>query len=122
MSHVTKKISSFTKQDIAHLLKNAHVKARVPGLRVLMAPAILDYGRILIIASRHSGNAVKRNLIKRRFKSIFNQQQLSIQPFDYVVIVKKEGIETSYNDLVILLKKAYISATQEPSTSSKSSQ
>ena len=109
MSHVTKNISSFTQQDITHLLKNAHVKARTPGLRVLLATSPYSYGRILVITPRHSGNAVKRNKIRRRLKALFYQNNFYKHSYDCVVIVKKEGILTSFEDLRKLLTKAFFS-------------
>ncbi len=113
MSHTAKNISSFTQQDVAYLLKNAHVKARIPGLRVLMAPALQEHGRILVVTPRHSGNSVKRNLIRRRLKSLFHQEQFSAHKYDCVVLVKKEGIATSFEDLKQLLTKAFVAIHNE---------
>ncbi len=107
MPELTKNISSFTQQDIAYLLKNSHVKARVPGLRVLLAPANFNYGRILIITPRQSGKAVYRNKIRRRLKTIFYEQKLFLHGHDCVVIVKKEGIHTSFENLKKLLYQAF---------------
>lgn len=119
MPELTKNISSFTQQDIAHLLKNSHVKARVPGLRVLLAHATFNYGRILIITPRQSGKAVFRNKIRRRLKSLFYEQQFFIHGYDCVVIVKKEGITTSFEKLKKLLHQAFssIHSKQDISTS-----
>jgi ribonuclease P protein component len=116
--HVTKNLSSFTQQDIAHLLKNAQIKARVPGLRVLLGSTTLPYGRILVITPRHSGNAVKRNLIRRRLKAIFYQEQWFQYGYDCVVIVKKDGIGRSFEDLKTLLIQAFSTSDNQKASSS----
>lgn len=100
---------AFTQEEIQFLLKNAHLKARLPGLRVLLAPAQQSSGRLLVITPRHSGNAVKRNKIRRRLRSIFHEERWYNAGCDCVVIVKKEGILTSFEQLQQLLKTAFSS-------------
>lgn len=107
MPRVTKKISSFTQSDITKLLKNAKVRVRIPGLRILTAPASLpDHGRVLIITPRRSGNAPQRNLIRRRIKSLFIEDGLYLKNLDFVIVVRREGIETSFGTLKKLLSRA----------------
>lgn len=107
MPRVTKKICSFTQSEITKLLSTARVKARIPGLRVLTAPASLpDFARVLIITPRRSGNAPQRNLIRRRIKYIFIEDELSSKKLDIVIIVRREGIETSFGELKKLIHRA----------------
>ena len=107
MPRVTKKISSFTQLDISKLLKAAQVRVRIPGLRILTASALLpDRGRVLIITPRRSGNSPERNLIRRRIKSLFVQDGLYLKGLDFVVIVRREGIDTSFGTLKKLLSRA----------------
>jgi len=99
-------ISSFRQSEITELLKNAQVKTRIPGLRILTAPSLLtEYSRILIITPRRSGNAPQRNLIRRRIKSIFVEDNLFKNGFDFIVIVRREGIETDFKTLKKLLDR-----------------
>ncbi len=107
MAGITKKISSFTQSEITKLLKEAKVAVRIPGLRILTAPASLpSQGRVLIITPRRSGNAPQRNLIRRRIKSIFIEDGLSTKNLDFVVVVRREAIETGFGTLKKLLARA----------------
>lgn len=106
MPRVTKKISSFTQSEITKLLNTARVKARIPGLRILAAPSSLpEHGRVLIITPRRSGNSPERNLIRRRIKAIFIEDELTQRNIDIVVIVRREGIDTSFGNLKKLLHR-----------------
>ena len=107
MSRITKKISSFTRSDIAKLLKNAQLKLRIKGVRVLAASSSLpEFGRILMIIPRRSGNSPQRNLIRRRLKSIFREEKLCEKLKDIVVIVRSEGINTPFDALRTMLVEA----------------
>lgn len=107
MVRVNKAISSFRQSEIAELLKHARVKVRIPGLRILTAPSLLpDYGRVLIITPRRSGNAPQRNLIRRRIKALFVEDNLFRSGFDFVVIVRREAIDTEFKVLKKLLDRS----------------
>ena len=107
MSRITRKFSSFSQRDISELLKNARVRVRIPGLRILTAPAALpDRGRVLVITPRHSGNAPQRNLIRRRIKSVFFEDGLYKKNLDFVIVVRSEAIGTSFGELKKLLHRA----------------
>lgn len=100
------KISSFTQHEIAHLRTAAQHIYAAQGLRILAAFSFSPPSRILIIIPRTSGNAVKRNLIRRRIKSIFHQANFASHGRDYVIIVKKSAIELSYQTLEKHMLKA----------------
>ena len=103
MARLGKAISSFTKKEVQLFFDTSKVKARIPGLRVLVAPAQKEHGRILIITSRRSGNSVQRHCIRRRLKAIFLEEQLYTQGYDYCIIVRSDGIETTFLELKKLL-------------------
>ncbi len=105
-------ISSFTKKEVALFFDASKVKARIPGLRILIAPAQKERGRILIITPRRSGNSPQRHRIRRRCKAIFLEEQLYKEPFDCAVIVRSEGIETSFDALKKLLLCAFQRSVQ----------
>ena len=118
MSEVTKNISSFTQQDVAYLFKNAHVKARSTGLRVLLAPAQKQFGRVLVVTPRRSGNSPCRNRIRRRVKALFYEERFYTNGYDCVLIVHKDGIATSFENLKKLIVRTFSSISPEsaPST------
>ncbi len=107
MPRLGKSISSFSKKEVTTFFETSKVKARIPGLRVLISPAQKELGRILIITPRRSGNSCQRHLIRRRFKAIFLQEQLYKKGFDCGIIVRSEGIDTSFEDLRKLLLCAF---------------
>lgn len=56
--------------------------------------------RLSVIASRRVGNAVKRNLGKRRMRQIFRQHQQLLPPHSDVVVVLRSSFDQhSYADL-----------------------
>lgn len=56
--------------------------------------------RLSVIASRRVGNAVKRNLGKRRFREIFRQHQYLLPPCSDVVVVLRSSFDQhSYADM-----------------------
>ena len=106
MSNLVRNLSRFTKKEIDALFKKARRVIKHQGLHILVAPKQKEYGRILIIASRKTGNAPTRNKIRRRLKSIFYEQELYKQEYDCIVIVKKEGPLLTFEQLKKLLVQA----------------
>ena len=85
------------------MFKNAQKRAHVPGLRILISPALKHFGRVLIVTPRKSGNSPERNTIRRRIKSLFITERLYEKMLDVIVLVDKEGIATSFEKLKELL-------------------
>lgn len=112
MPRLGKSISSFTKKEVKLFFDTSKVKARIPGLRILVAPAQQSRGRILIITPRRSGNSPQRHLIRRRCKAIFLEEKLYTRPFDCAVIVRSEGIAASFEELKKLLLCAFQRSVQ----------
>jgi ribonuclease P protein component len=107
LESIARLITQFDKQEIRELFKKAQPMIKSQGLEIRLAPQILDYSRILIVTPRKAGNAVERNRIRRRLKSIFFEEKLFEQPFDCIVLVRKPAIQLSFDELKQLLKQAY---------------
>lgn len=103
----------FTQHEIRQLITSAKRVIRTSGLDVLLAPTDKDMGRLLMITSRKVGSAVERNLVRRRLKAIYYEQNLSLKKYDCVVIAKKAAVSYSYASLQKLLLAAF--ALQESS-------
>lgn len=99
MLKISKEISNFHPKEIARLFRKAKRVLRHPGLDILCAPTKYDFGRILVVTSRKVGKATKRNLIRRRIKALFYEEKLYESRLDCIVIIKKEGITLSFNEL-----------------------
>jgi len=109
MSKISKNISNFSSQEVRTLFRKAKRVLRHPGLDVLCAPATLDFGRILVVTAKKVGSAPKRNLIRRRIKSIFYEQELYKKQVDIIVIIKKEGINLDFKQLKDILSGVFAS-------------
>jgi len=71
----------------------------------------LKENRITVIAGRSVGNAVERNLAKRRIRSAYTNLQVDIdQGFDLVIITKRQLLSADFrllkSSLEMLLYKA----------------
>lgn len=69
----------------------------------------LENYRFGICVSKKLGNAVIRNLIKRRVKNIIDKSKLHFANKDYIIVLKKSAVSTQYlelkEDLIGVLKK-----------------
>lgn len=108
MANIARDITKFSsKKAIDELFKKARRVIKHSGLHILIAPKTESFGRILIIASRKTGNAPERNKIRRRLKSIFYEEKLYEKDLDCIVIVKREGTALPFVELKELLLKAF---------------
>jgi len=96
-------ISSFSPKEVDCLFKTAKLVVRDPGVTILMAPKTKPHARILIVTPRRIGNAPQRNLMRRRFRSLFYEEKMTEQDYDTVVFVKKSGVALPFEQLKILL-------------------
>jgi len=99
----SKNVSRFTESEVQKIFKKAKRVLKHPGLDVLCYPTAHEFGRILVITPKRVGSAPQRNLIRRRLKSIFYEEKLYENKLDYVVIIKKEGIKLSFEQLKHIL-------------------
>lgn len=99
--------SSFTKTEISTLFKQATMRVRSNGLRIMTSLTTQQSARILIIASRKTGNAPQRNLFKRRLRSLFYQEKFFEKKVDFIVIADKTGAALSFGKLKELITLAF---------------
>ncbi len=95
-----RKLSSFTRQEVSELFTRARAKVRMPGLRILRAPATYALGRVLIVIPRRVGSAPERNLIRRRIRAIFRERKLYLNGYDCIALVGPECKALSYEQLM----------------------
>ncbi len=94
-----KKLSSFTRTEVEILFKSARAKVKLPGLRILRAPASGPLGRVLIVTPRKVGKAPYRNLLRRRVRAIYREGKLYQQPYDCVLLFGKESLIIPFDKL-----------------------
>ena len=94
-----KKLSSFTRTEVATLFKSARAKVKLPGLRILRAPISGTAGRVLIVTPRRVGNSPERNLLRRRVRAIYREDKLYTHPYDCVLLLGKESLLIPFDEL-----------------------
>ena len=76
-------------------------------------PNNLEFCRFAVVASKKVGNAVRRNKIKRRMRTLFRRNKNSIIiPMDLIVIASAELHNLSWTDLQNEFLKALNSVAQ----------
>lgn len=106
---------SFSKRDIDYAFKHASLKKKTPGLKLLYAPLPPTekekpkYGKLLIVIPRTSGNAVQRNMVRRRLKAIYYEEKLYETPLITILLVRKQAMQLSFDQLKQFLTGALTS-------------
>lgn len=101
-----RQITRFTEQEIKKLLAHARRTYRSSEMDILIAPACLDFGRILIITPARIGNAPARNKFRRQIKALFYEEKLFNLKADCVVIAKLKATTLDFDSIKKLLFKA----------------
>jgi ribonuclease P protein component len=115
MPYIAKHLSDFTQKEITAIFRKSSRVYKGPGLDILMAPALKDFGRVLVVTPRKVGTAPERNRIRRRIKALFYEHKLYEYLFDTCIIIKKSGIDYHTNELIPLLDAAFKQRTNHSS-------
>ena len=108
----------FSTKEIELAFPNRHKRGvKIPGLKLVSSKETsIGHGKLLVITPRAAGNAVKRNLMRRRIKSIYYQQKLYQNLNYHILIVYKEAVLIPYKDLEAFLISAIRVESHEKST------
>ncbi len=111
----TKNLFSFEKKEIDLTFEAAQPKASISGLKLLQSPIKKSeepfnstdpkFGKLLIITSRKTGKACKRNKIRRQLKSIFYENKLFEKPVNSIILVYKQALDLKFDQLKEFLLK-----------------
>ncbi len=75
------------------------------GVKLIKAPTITPYSKLLVVTPRASGKAHDRNLIRRRAKAIFYELAVHDKPAIFIMLVNKRATEGSFDALKAFLLK-----------------
>lgn len=107
MPKLARRITQFTKQEISDLFKKAQRVKKKSGLDIRLAQAERNFGRILIVIPKRSGNAATRNRARRRIKATFYEEKLYEQGKDCIVLLNKTGALNSFETIKTVLTDAF---------------
>lgn len=103
---MVKRLSKFSKKELDSFFKDAKCVHKSQAFTILMRPTSNPHGKILPIVSRKYGNAPSRNLLKRRLKNIFQNEELYKNQKIIVVIARSAGKKLSFQELRSILVSA----------------
>lgn len=92
-------ITKFKYKEIKQVFKKARYSYISPELDVKISPRTDDLGKLLIIIPKKVGNAPARNLIRRRLKSIFYENEIYKQPHNFLIFCKPNILSLDYKTL-----------------------
>ena len=107
-----KSLFSFSQNEIDLAFKNANTIKNAQGLKFLQTDEKnIEHGKILIITPRKLGKAHDRNKIRRQIKAIFFEEKLYEKPVISILLLYKEALDLTYEELKIFMLKSLRSNT-----------
>jgi ribonuclease P protein component len=107
MERVVRNMSRFEPIEVRTILKRGKRVLKTPTTDIIVSPQVHEYGRILVITPKRIGKASQRNKVRRRIKAIFFEQKFYERGVDCIAIIKKEGIETPFDELKTTFATAF---------------
>lgn len=107
MGRVARQLSHFESSEVKDILKRGKRVLTSPTANILLCPTAQELGRILVITPKRIGKAAKRNRVRRRLKAIFFEETFYDRGYDCVVFIKKDGIDTPFDELKAMLTAAF---------------
>ncbi len=103
------KLFSFSKKEVDGAFDLVKIAKRGPGLKILQSDTQeeLSYGKLLIVVPRKSGKAHKRNLFRRRIKSIFYTQKLYQKPVISILFGYEQALSLTFDELKDFLMSCF---------------
>lgn len=112
MAHTIPPFTAFKPSDVRQIFNESKRVLKTHAGVFLAAPHARNYGKVLIILPKMIGNAVVRNLTRRRIKGIITKHRCYEQPFDLIIIARTPITELSYQELDQLILTAYQRASR----------
>ena len=95
---------NFSKMQAKAALAASKLVTKIPGLKLLQAPdPSLLHGKLLVVIPRAFGKAHERNLLRRRLRAIYYEENLYKKAVISMVICYKEAQNLTFSDLKTFL-------------------
>lgn len=107
MGRVARTLSRFEPSEVKTILKRGKRVLKTPTCDIIVVPKTQEHGRILVITPKRIGKASQRNKVRRRIKALFFEQKYYERGIDCIAIIKKEGIEASFDELKTIFSTAF---------------
>ena len=107
MGRVARTLYRFEPIEVKTILKRGKRVLKTPTCDIIVAPKAHENGRVLVITPKRIGKASQRNKVRRRIKALFFEQKFYERGYDCIAIIKKEGIDTPFDELVNIFKMAF---------------
>jgi ribonuclease P protein component len=107
MGRVARTLYRFEAAEVKTILKRGKRVLKTPTCDIIVTPKAHENGRVLVITPRRIGKASQRNKVRRRIKALFYEQKFYGRGVDCITIIKKEGIDTPFDELVSIFKTAF---------------
>lgn len=85
--------------DFGRVMRSAHLRSRQRLLHMAATASGRDATRVGFSVSRRVGNAVRRNLVRRRLRAIVRQLPIA-DGFDIVIVAQPLSAEATYDELL----------------------
>jgi ribonuclease P protein component len=107
MGRVSRTLYRFEASEVKTILKRGKRVLKTPTCDIIVTPKAHENGRILVITPKRIGKASQRNKVRRRIKALFYEQKFYVRGVDCLAIIKKEGIDTPFDELVAIFKASF---------------
>ncbi len=100
-----------SKREIQQVIKNRQYQARTPLLQIVGRNNSLTLFRVVAVTPRRLGSAVKRNKIRRRIYSIFDDLKGKIKAgVDVVVFPFAGSVDAEYSSIAVAVNRVLLKA------------
>ncbi len=117
MMRSARELTRWHRSEIPSLFKKAKPLLRTPALDIRVAPAKLNFGRILIVIPRKVGTAPQRNKLRRQIRALFYENKTFNHTLDWVFFFKPTGKKNTFEELCTFFSRVQTYALEKASHS-----
>ena len=105
-----REITRWKKNEGVRAMRRSRLISHTRAIDIRVLPKTAPVARLMVITPRASGNAVQRNLFRRRVRAIFYESSLYQGTNDWLVFAKSGISGISFEQLCAILAEAAQSA------------